>query len=147
MGDPPVGKLLLKLSPPVMLALLIQSIYNIVDSYFVARYSLSGLTALSVIYPIQLLMTSLGTGVGTGLGILVSRMDGTGDTGRQRDLAKSGLWLGLANALVFAAAGALLVEGYFALSSDQPEVRAAGVQYRRIIFLGSLGLFVESDCT
>ena len=109
MGDTPVGKLLLKLSTPVMLALLIQSIYNIVDSYFVARYSLSGLTALSVIYPIQLLMTSLGTGVGTGLGILVSRMDGTGDTGRQRDLAKSGLWLGLANALVFAAAGALLV--------------------------------------
>src|SRR5699024_7240716 len=117
------------------------------DSYFVARYSLSGLTALSVIYPIQLLMTSLGTGVGTGLGILVSRMDGTGDTGRQRDLAKSGLWLGLANALVFAAAGALLVEGYFALSSDQPEVRAAGVQYGRIIFLGSLGLLVESNCT
>ena len=92
-------------------------------------------------------MTSLGTGVGTGLGILVSRMDGTGDTGRQRDLAKSGLWLGLANALVFAAAGALLVEGYFALSSDQPEVRAAGIQYGRIIFLGSLGLFVESNCT
>ncbi len=147
MGDTPIGKLLLKLSPPVMLALLIQSIYNIVDSYFVARYSLSGLTALSVIYPIQLLMTSLGTGVGTGLGILVSRMDGTGDAGRQRDLAKSGLWLGLANALVFAAAGALLVEGYFALSSDQPEVRAAGVQYGRIIFLGSLGLFVESNCT
>ena len=147
MGDTPVGKLLLKLSPPVMLALLIQSIYNIVDSYFVARYSLSGLTALSVIYPIQLLMTSLGTGVGTGLGILVSRMDGTGDAGRQRDLAKSGLWLGVANALVFAAAGALLVEGYFALSSDQPEVRAAGVQYGRIIFLGSLGLFVESNCT
>lgn len=147
MGDTPIGKLLLKLSPPVMLALLIQSIYNIVDSYFVARYSLSGLTALSVIYPIQLLMTSLGTGVGTGLGILVSRMDGTGDTGRQRDLAKSGQWLGLANALVFAAAGALLVEGYFALSSDQPEVRAAGVQYGRIIFLGSLGLFVESNCT
>ena len=62
MGDIPIGKLLLKLSPPVMLALLIQSIYNIVDSCFVAQYSLSGLTALSIIFPIQLLMTALGPG-------------------------------------------------------------------------------------
>ena len=62
MGDTPIGRLLLKLSPPVMLALLIQSIYNIVDSCFVAQYSLSGLTALSIIFPIQLLMTALGPG-------------------------------------------------------------------------------------
>ena len=56
------GKLLLKLSPPVMLALLIQSVYNIVDSYFVAKYSADGLTALSIIFPIQLLMTAVATG-------------------------------------------------------------------------------------
>lgn len=93
MGDIPIGKLLLKLSPPVMLALLIQSIYNIVDSYFVAQYSLSGLTALSIIFPIQLLMTALGTGTGTGLNILISRMDGNGDTARQRDVVKAGcIW-------------------------------------------------------
>ena len=83
MGDTPIGKLLLKLSPPVMLALLIQSIYNIVDSYFVSQYSLTGLTALSIIFPIQLLMTALGTGTGTGLNILISRMDGNGETARQ----------------------------------------------------------------
>lgn len=51
-----VSKLLLKMSPPVMLALLIQSIYNIADSFFVARYSTEGLTALSIIYPVQLLI-------------------------------------------------------------------------------------------
>ena len=62
-----------------MLALLIQSIYNIVDSYFVAQYSLSGLTALSLVFPIQLLATALATGAGTGLGILIARMDGCGD--------------------------------------------------------------------
>ena len=97
MEDIPIGRLLLKLSPPVMLALLIQSIYNIVDSYFVAQYSLSGLTALSIIFPIQLLMTALGTGTGTGLNILISRMDGNGDTARQRDVVKSGLYLGIWN--------------------------------------------------
>ena len=59
MGDLPIGKLLFRLSPPVMLALLIQSVYNIVDSYFVAQYSLTGLTALSLVFPIQQLATAL----------------------------------------------------------------------------------------
>ena len=147
MGDIPIGKLLLKLSPPVMLALLIQSIYNIVDSCFVAQYSLSGLTALSIIFPIQLLMTALGTGTGTGLNILISRMDGNGDTARQRDVVKSGLYLGIWNFLIFTCIGMLLIGSYYTISSDQAEVRAEGIQYAQIIFLGSFGLFMESNCT
>ena len=147
MGDIPIGKLLLKLSPPVMLALLIQSIYNIVDSYFVAQYSLSGLTALSIIFPIQLLMTALGTGTGTGLNILISRMDGNGDTARQRDVVKSGQYLGIWNFLIFTCIGMLLIGSYYTISSNQAEVRAEGVQYAQIIFLGSFGLFMESNCT
>lgn len=147
MGDIPIGKLLLKLSPPVMLALLIQSIYNIVDSCFVAQYSLSGLTALSIIFPIQLLMTALGTGTGTGLNILISRMDGNGDTARQRDVVKSGLYLGIWNFLIFTCIGMLLIGSYYTISSNQAEVRAEGVQYAQIIFLGSFGLFMESNCT
>lgn len=147
MGDTPIGRLLLKLSPPVMLALLIQSIYNIVDSCFVAQYSLSGLTALSIIFPIQLLMTALGTGTGTGLNILISRMDGNGDTARQRDVVKSGLYLGIWNFLIFTCIGMLLIGSYYTISSDQAEVRAEGVQYAQIIFRGSFGLFMESNCT
>ena len=147
MGDTPIGRLLLKLSPPVMLALLIQSIYNIVDSYFVAQYSLSGLTALSIIFPIQLLMTALGTGTGTGLNILISRMDGNGDTARQRDVVKSGLYLGIWNFLIFTCIGMLLIGSYYTISSNQAEVRAEGVQYAQIIFLGSFGMFMESNCT
>ena len=147
MGDIPIGRLLLKLSPPVMLALLIQSIYNIVDSYFVAQYSLSGLTALSIIFPIQLLMTALGTGTGTGLNILISRMDGNRDTARQRDVVKSGLYLGIWNFLIFTCIGMLLIGSYYTISSNQAEVRAEGVQYAQIIFLGSFGLFMESNCT
>lgn len=138
---------MLKLSPPVMLALLIQSIYNIVDSYFVAQYFLSGLTALSIIFPIQLLMTALGTGTGTGLNILISRMDGNGDTARQRDVVKSGLYLGIWNFLIFTCIGMLLIGSYYTISSNQAEVRAEGIQYAQIIFLGSFGLFMESNCT
>ena len=83
----PVRRLLLKLSPPVMLALLIQAIYNIVDSFFVARYSGEGLTALSIVYPVQLLMTALATGTGAGVNLLISRMDGQGE--KQRGCCKS----------------------------------------------------------
>ena len=147
MGDKPIGKLLLRLSPPVMLALLIQSVYNVVDSYFVSQYSQSGLTALSIIYPIQLLMTALGTGTGTGLGILISRMDGNRENIRQKDFVKSGLFLGIFNFAVFVCIGMLLVGSYYNISTDQAVVRADGEQYAQIIFLGSLGLFVESNCT
>ena len=147
MADMPVAKLLLKLSPPVMLALLIQSVYNIVDSYFVAQYSTEGLTALSLIFPLQLLMTALGTGTGTGLNLLVARMDGSGDTAGQQDVIKSGLLLGVFNFAVFVGAGLLLLDGYYRISSDQAAVRALGMQYARIVFAGSLGLFVESNCT
>ena len=92
MEETPVWKLLIRLSAPVMLALLIQSIYNIVDSYFVARYSAEGLAALSIIFPIQLLMTALATGTGAGINILISRMDGAGDTKSQKDIISTGFF-------------------------------------------------------
>ncbi len=66
-GTERISRILLKLAPPVMLAQLIQALYNIVDSLFVGRYSESGLTALSIIYPIQLLMIALAVGTGVGI--------------------------------------------------------------------------------
>ena len=118
MEDTPILKLLLKLSPPVMLALLIQSVYNIVDSYFVAKFSGDGLTALSIIYPIQLLMLALATGTGAGVNILISRMDGVGDTKSQNDVVKSGMFLGAVNFVVFALFGLLSIKGYYNISSN-----------------------------
>ena len=147
MREEPIGRLLLKMSPPVMLALLIQSIYNIVDSYFVGKYSGDGLTALSIIFPIQLLITALATGTGAGINILISRMDGTGRRENQADVVKSGLALGIFNYLVFACIGLLSIKGYYSLSSGNEEVRAFGIQYGSVIFLGGLGQFVEANCT
>ena len=76
-GQEKIGRILLKLAPPVMLAQLIQALYNIVDSLFIGRYSDTGLTALSIIYPIQLLMIALAAGTGVG----INNRDG-GQTGR-----------------------------------------------------------------
>ena len=72
-GTEKISRVLFRLAPPVMLAQLIQALYNIVDSLFVGRYSESGLTALSIIYPIQLLMIALAVGTGVGMNALLSR--------------------------------------------------------------------------
>ena len=142
-----VYKLLLKMSPPVMLALLIQSIYNIADSFFIAKYSTEGLTALSIIYPVQLLITALATGTGAGVNILISRLDGRGETEAQHDIIKSGLFLNVVHFLLFAFVGNILVNAYFSLSTENTVVKAQGILYGRIIFSGSFGLFIESVCT
>ena len=142
-----VPKLLFKMSPPVMLALLIQSIYNIADSFFVARYSTEGLTALSIVYPVQLLITALATGTGAGVNILISRLDGKGETEAQHDIIKSGLFLNIFHFLVFAIDGNVLADLYFSLSTGNAVVKAQGILYSRIIFSGSFGLFTESICT
>lgn len=147
MTTTPIHRLLLKLSPPVMLALLIQSVYNIVDSFFVARYSSEGLTALSIVYPIQLLMTALATGTGAGVNLLISRMDGQGETKKQSDIVACGMILAVFHCLLFGILGGLLSGGYFRLSSENELVCAQGVIYANIIFAGSLGISVESICT
>ena len=75
-GTEKVGRLLWRLAPPVMLAQLIQALYNIVDSYFVGQYSKEGLAALSVIFPIQLLISALAIGTGVGVNTVMSKLDG-----------------------------------------------------------------------
>ena len=74
-----ISKVLFRLAPPVMLAQLIQALYNIVDSLFVGRYSESGLTALSIIYPIQLLMIALAVGTGVGINTVMAAKLGVGE--------------------------------------------------------------------
>ena len=71
-GTEKTSAILLKIAPPVMLAQLIQALYNIVDSYFVGKFSEDALTALSVIYPLQLLITALSVGTGTGVNALMA---------------------------------------------------------------------------
>lgn len=146
-GNISIPRLLLKMSPPVMLALLIQSIYNIADSFFVAKYSAEGLTALSIVYPVQLLITAVATGTGAGVNILIARLDGKGETEAQRDIIKSGLLLNIFHFLIFAIVGNMLANGYFSVSTGNEEVKVQGIIYSRIIFSGSLGLFTESICT
>lgn len=80
-GSEKISNILLKLAPPVMFAQLIQALYNIVDSLFIGRYSGSGLTALSIIYPLQLLMIALAVGTGVGINTVMAAKMGEGKRG------------------------------------------------------------------
>ena len=89
-GQEKISKILFKLAPPVMFAQLIQALYNIVDSLFVGKYSDSGLTALSIIYPIQLLMIALAVGTGVGINTVMVAKLGVGNKKEADEYAEVG---------------------------------------------------------
>lgn len=101
-GKEKIGKILLKIAPPVMLAQLIQALYNIVDSLFVGKYSESGLTALSIIYPMQLLMIALGVGTGVGINTNMAYYLGIKKKGKADENAGIGTPLALVLWILFA---------------------------------------------
>ena len=102
-GTEKVSRILLKIAPPVMLAQLIQALYNIVDSFFVGKYSETGLTALSIIYPVQLLMIALGVGTGVGSKTDMAYYLGIGKKKKAEEVAGPGTPLGLILWIIFAA--------------------------------------------
>lgn len=146
-GQEAIWKILLRIAPPVMLAQLIQALYNIVDSLFVGRYAGSGLTALSIIYPIQLLMMALAIGTGVGINTAMAARFGVGKREAAQEFAGIGTPLAGILWMLFAAITWLLMPAYANLSSSSPEVVEEVVTYGRIVCVFSFGLFFESIWT
>lgn len=142
-----IGRILLKLAPPVMLAQLIQALYNIVDSFFVGRYSEAGLTALSIIYPMQLLMIALAVGTGVGINTVMAAKLGLGQKSSAQSYAGVGTLTAAVLWLLFAAVSFFVMPFYAGMSTDSPEVIADVVLYGRIVCVFSFGLFFESIWT
>ncbi len=146
-GREKISKILLKIAPPVMLAQLIQALYNIVDSLFVGQYSEAGLTALSIIYPIQLLMIALAVGTGVGINTAMAARYGVGKRAEADDFAGAGTPLIGGIWLLFAVGAWFLMPAYARMSTNSPEVIANVVTYGRIVCVFSFGLFLESIWT
>lgn len=146
-GQEKISKILFKLAPPVMFAQLIQALYNIVDSFFVGKYSDSGLTALSIIYPIQLLMIALAVGTGVGINTVMAAKLGVGHKKEADEYAGVGTPLAVILWLVFACICWIFMPEYAKISTNSETVINDVVVYGRIVCLFSFGLFLESVWT
>ena len=146
-GMEKISKILMKIAPPVMLAQLIQALYNIIDSLFVGRYAETGLTALSIVYPIQLLMIAFAVGLGVGISTVMSAKLGVGKQEEANAYAGVGTPLILVVWLLFAVISWAIMPVYARLSSESEAVIHDVIVYGRIVCIFSFGLFLESIWT
>lgn len=146
-GKENVGKILLRLAPPVMLAQLIQALYNITDSFFIGKYSQSALTSLSIIYPLQLLMIALAVGTGVGVNTAMAAKYGQGERREADRYAGVGTPLSVLLWVLFALSCFFFMPTYAHMSTDSEEVARGVISYGRIVCVFSLGLFLESIST
>jgi len=139
-GTERISKILLKIAPPVMLAQLIQALYNIVDSYFIGSYSADALTALSVIFPIQLLIVALAVGTGVGVNTLMARLYAFRKKEEAEKTAGTGMVLSIGTWAAFALISGLLMRTYVMTSAKSPQAIEYAVTYGCIVCIGSLGI-------
>lgn len=144
MGVMPVGKLLITMSLPMMASMLVQALYNIVDSVFVSRVSESAFTAVSLAFPIQTLIIAFANGVGVGMNALLSRALGEKRPDEANKVARHGLILMAASFLIFLIFGLFLVRPFMVTqvtAETDPAILEYGVQYLSIVSIFSFGIF------
>lgn len=143
MGVMPVNKLLLSMSVPMMLSMLVQALYNIVDSIFVARIGENALTAVSLAFPIQQLMIALGSGTCVGVNAILSRALGERDFKKVNSCAVNAVFLMLLNAIVFFLIGIFVVEPFYMAQITDAEIIEYGIQYLQIVCVFSFGIYFQ----
>ena len=143
MGVMPVGRLLVSMSLPIMISMLVQALYNVVDSMFVARVSENALTALSMAFPIQNLMIAVSVGLGVGLNAVLSRALGAKDKKGVNRAATCGIMLLAICAVLFMVAGMFVVRPFFEAQTDIEEIVESGIAYTSIVMIGSMGMFMQ----
>ena len=144
MGIMPVPKLVITMALPLMLSLVVQSLYNIVDGIFVAKISEEAFAATSLAYPVQLLMVAVSVGTGVGINAVISRLVGAKRFEDANQAAATGLVLSLIGTAVFMLFGCFFLKSYIRLCSSSENSLAMCERYLRICTLFSLGIFLET---
>ena len=143
MGTMDVNPLLIKLSIPMMISMLVQALYNVVDSIFVARVSENALTAVSLAFSLQNMMFAVGIGTGVGVNALLSKSLGEKNQSRANKTAENGLFLALCSYLVFLVLGLTVVRPYFYAQTADADIAEQGIRYLTICCVLSLGMFMQ----
>lgn len=143
MGVMPIGKLIISMSLPIMISMLVQALYNIVDSVFVARISENALTAVSMAFPIQNLMIAVGVGTAVGINALLARSLGEKDFEKVNKIASNAVFLTALSYGLFLLIGLFFVEPFFRSQTTNEEIIQYGIDYLRICCCASFGIFTQ----
>ena len=139
----PIPKLIWNMSLPIIASMLVQALYNIVDSVFVSRVSEQALTAVSLAFPAQNLMIGLATGTAVGVNALMGRALGAGQRERADKVANHGILLALVGFVISAALGATCSDLFFRSQTQIENIIRMGNDYLRVVTIGSLGMFCQ----
>lgn len=143
MGIMPVDKLLISMSLPMMISMLVQALYNIVDSIFVSRINENALTAVSLAFPLQSLMVAIGAGMGVGVNALLSRSLGEKEFDKANKTAVNGVFLSLVSYLIFFIVGLVAVEPFYASQTTDAQILEYGRQYMTVVCCCSFGMYAQ----
>ncbi len=146
MGVMPLGKLLLNMALPMIIAMVVQALYNVVDSIYVSQISESAVTALSLAFPVQNIMIGFATGIGVGVNALLSKSLGEHNQKTADRTAGNGFFLVFIVTIVFMIFGLTAARPYFEMQSTVEETISGGASYITICCVFSLGIFIEVLC-
>jgi len=143
MGVMPVGKLLVNMATPMILSMIVQALYNVVDSIYVSQISESAVTALSLAFPVQNLQIGFAVGIGVGVNSLLSKSLGQRDQEAANRAAGNGMFLMFIAVAIFMLFGIFGVRPFYEMQSDVRETVESGIAYSRICCVFTLGIFME----
>lgn len=143
MGTMPVKRLIVTMSLPMMISMLVQALYNIVDSIFVSEFSEDALNAVSIIFPIQNLMIAFASGTGVGINAMLSKALGAKEKDEANLAANNGIFLNIFNTLLFVIIGLFFTDFYMGMLSESEAIAQFGHQYMSIICIFSIGCFFQ----
>lgn len=143
MGYMPVNKLLITMSLPMMISMMVQALYNVVDSIFVAMINEDALTAVSLAFPLQSLMIAFGAGTGVGINAILSKALGAKQKDRANHAANNGVFLAMVGTVLAILVGIFVVRPFYVSQTSSESIIGYGVQYLTIVCCGSLGIFTQ----
>ena len=143
MGTMPVNKLLVTMSLPMVISMIVQALYNIVDSIFVSRLSEDALTAVSMAFPMQNLMISVAVGTGVGINAMLSRALGEKKFEAANKTAENGIFIEVLGYVLFVLIGIFVTKPFFLAQAGAGDIANMGIEYTRICLLMSFGIFMQ----
>lgn len=143
MGTMPVNKLLVTMSLPMVISMIVQALYNIVDSIFVSRLSEDALTAVSMAFPMKNLMISVAVGTGVGINAMLSRALGEKKFEAANKTAENGIFIEVLGYVLFLLIGIFVTKPFFLAQAGAGDIANMGIEYTRICLLMSFGIFMQ----